>query len=1127
MREIRKITALLLSILMLVSLCSPALAEEGAEKPARKPFVQMKLPGEVLACNYDEGGKGVAYYTLATESSGYEYRPGELMKFYQSVPLGGVIVSFNSNQWMEYTVEASYSGWYDLVINYGTENVSTVLDISVDGTKVLSPELKETGGWTTSKTLHIGSLELTKGKHVFRIAVQEGGGLNFRSIKFYKKATTNGTFTKSDGAYKKHVIPTEILAENYDSGADGSVAITPYVEKEIYRESNGIEIKEAKPGEYSVILKNHESLNYTVEVKNDGVYSLYLLSTASGRVEISYDGGETLAEVVVRANQEAAAGACYLTKGTHILTVKSTLTNLALEKLRFVEGDSVADVFTEEVTEPAQNYREFFVALNGSDENDGSFEKPFASLERARDAAREISNDMTGDIIINIMPGFYQREETFLLGLEDGGKNGYDIVYKGYNALETPILSGGRKVTEWTEGANGIWQAHLPDIDDMRQLYVNGALAQRAQSKYQYIATGYYDDPETEYPEDGFVFNRANFPVFSKPENAEMVSNLLWTSQRTAIKDVIYKEDEVIVLFDQPYFYWQRTKSNETTNPTPGMSCNFENSLDFLDEAGEFYFDKDTHMLYYKPYAEEDLTTAECFVGKLEFMLKVDGESYDNKVSHLRFENIDFRHGTWLEPNTVGYSTFQADSIVSGPNQTSREFAMFPGQLHFNYADSITVKNCRFINLGSSALVFEKGVTNVKVEGNLIRDIAGGGITVGTFALKEGTPVEETAQFFDITNNVLHRTGQEYMSTCGISIYFAQFVNVFHNDIRDLPYTGVTIGWGWVVANGTDVTNIDVSYNNIFNVSRAVRDGGQIYGVGGKSNISLSHNHLVSSEDYGGIYQDSGSCRLKIFSNVVEECINWLFEPNYTNFGSVVYDNYSDADNANFLERYSLYGPRNDYEPATVKGENGWQPEALKIIDEAGVEPNYRYLLNGIAYPSWRKLRVEDTVTKTYSSPKLTTIWAKDYMEGGEGVAYHKNQEGAEPKLYQQQTKFVVGGTSHGEWLKYTFTSPKTQSYDIELCCANASGGGDGSGTTPKANVYIDDVLYWEKIDIPDTGSWTAHVPFVAGHTELTEGEHTIKVEFVDNGFSFERIDIKAEGADKTDVEFDDGAKQY
>ena len=47
------------------------------------------------------------------------------------------------------------------------------------------------------------------------------------------------------------------------------------------------------------------------------------------------------------------------------------------------------------------NFREFYVAPTGSDANPGSLDKPFATLDHARDIVRSINGQMTGNIVVH------------------------------------------------------------------------------------------------------------------------------------------------------------------------------------------------------------------------------------------------------------------------------------------------------------------------------------------------------------------------------------------------------------------------------------------------------------------------------------------------------------------------------------------------------------------------------------------------------------------------------------------------------------------------------------------------------------------------------------------------------
>jgi hypothetical protein len=89
-----------------------------------------------------------------------------------------------------------------------------------------------------------------------------------------------------------------------------------------------------------------------------------------------------------------------------------------------------------------------YVATDGSDYNDGSKNRPFATITRARDEIREMKANgqlAAKGAVVYIRGGLYKQLETVELGEEDGGENGRDIVYRAYPG-ENVILIGGINV---------------------------------------------------------------------------------------------------------------------------------------------------------------------------------------------------------------------------------------------------------------------------------------------------------------------------------------------------------------------------------------------------------------------------------------------------------------------------------------------------------------------------------------------------------------------------------------------------------------------------------------------------------------------------------------------------------
>lgn len=116
----------------------------------------------------------------------------------------------------------------------------------------------------------------------------------------------------------------------------------------------------------------------------------------------------------------------------------------------------------------------FHVAVHGCDDNAGTRDAPFASLHRARDAARDSERSR-----ILVHPGRHELPTTLVLTPADGG-----LSIEAANKSDKPVVCGGRRISNWEPTDDSLWTARLPDDiqSDIDQLFVNGRRAVRART---------------------------------------------------------------------------------------------------------------------------------------------------------------------------------------------------------------------------------------------------------------------------------------------------------------------------------------------------------------------------------------------------------------------------------------------------------------------------------------------------------------------------------------------------------------------------------------------------------------------------------------------------------------------
>src|SRR6266581_6139127 len=129
-----------------------------------------------------------------------------------------------------------------------------------------------------------------------------------------------------------------------------------------------------------------------------------------------------------------------------------------------------------------------YVATNGDDGWSGRLENPArdgqdgplatlpAALKAAR-IARQSSKQTFDQAAIFLRGGTYSIAEPVVLGPEDSGSSADQPLVVAAYRNETPVLSGGRRITGWKklEGKSGWWQAAVPEVREgkwyFRQLF--------------------------------------------------------------------------------------------------------------------------------------------------------------------------------------------------------------------------------------------------------------------------------------------------------------------------------------------------------------------------------------------------------------------------------------------------------------------------------------------------------------------------------------------------------------------------------------------------------------------------------------------------------------------------------
>lgn len=147
------------------------------------------IPGIIQAEHFDVGGNGIAYYDKTPGSDltpVVNFRTNEDVDMESCTDAGGGynIASVNTGEWLEYTVNVSTNGQYNLDLRVASVGAGKTFHVEMNGVNVTGPiTVPNTNGWQTWETVTINNLNLTTGEKVMRV-VFDSDYINLNYLEF-------------------------------------------------------------------------------------------------------------------------------------------------------------------------------------------------------------------------------------------------------------------------------------------------------------------------------------------------------------------------------------------------------------------------------------------------------------------------------------------------------------------------------------------------------------------------------------------------------------------------------------------------------------------------------------------------------------------------------------------------------------------------------------------------------------------------------------------------------------------------------------------------------------------------------------------------------------------------------
>ena len=510
----------------------------------------------------------------------------------------------------------------------------------------------------------------------------------------------------------------------------------------------------------------------------------------------------------------------------------------------------------------------FYVALNGSDENDGSFESPLATIEGARDKVREYKEENglpEGGIRVYFRAGNYRIEDTFQFEEQDSGTAESPIIYTAYKD-EKAMWNGGYYVngSEFTpvtdkavldvlpeESRNKVVQLDLTDFVD-----INGNECSLTDEEIGTIPSSCGTGKNAAFDENGQVtegFKMRGMDVYIDDQYMDLArypnknfedSNLGWVHVGQVIKSVPSWEwatgqKPVFVCNDTRFKNWSSfddihikgylnwdyyhddvgvenidtdTKQitladNTNSGQVEGKRFYFYNILDELDVPGEMYIDRGSGVLYMYPTTDMSKATVKLATFDKQFMIRC------NDLSNVVFDSLTFELTRGSIFNIVGGSnvTIQCSSIKNIGQKGVLIGAYQPAE-----GDLLSVPD-------ANAWLEQKMAEDYDNEGNGVNHTVYGcemyNLGYGGVKMTGGNLFKLESANFTVENNRIHNWGLVSSGYDNAINYYGYGFRIAHNEMYDAPNGALQGG-----AMGTVI-----EYNEIYNVVREIEDASACY----------------------------------------------------------------------------------------------------------------------------------------------------------------------------------------------------------------------------------------------------------------------------------------------------------
>jgi hypothetical protein len=325
------------------------------------------------------------------------------------------------------------------------------------------------------------------------------------------------------------------------------------------------------------------------------------------------------------------------------------------------------------------------------------------------------------------------------------------------------------------------------------------------------------------------------------------------------------------------------------------------------------------------------------------------------------------------------------------------KWSQVPAAIQVAAAERITFDQDVFAHLGQYALGIGNdadaningvglGTSDIRVTRSVFTDLAGGAIEAGGVRADAHHPRDPRMinRQLLISNNRIRSVSKDYQDNSAILSTYIAGALILHNDISDVPYDAIDIGFGWgyedaggnpnyrinlhgydfkdnpVYQTPTTYRDNVVAGNRIHDAKKLFHDGGAIYNLSASPGTMITENYIFDNHEKIALYLDEGSRYIMVRRNVVDDPggewlnVNTVHNalPLRITVDNIAQDNWHNGTKVGGLwTNYENDLILDDHRVGNSGQDSQWPPDAIQIMNDAGIEKSAGPVEYGDAKP--------------------------------------------------------------------------------------------------------------------------------------------------------------------------------